>query len=327
MKVIFVTGGAGFIGSTFIKYFLRRNKNFLIVNMDKLTYAASIENLREMESSPRHHFVKGDICNQDLVNYIVKRYRPDYIINFAAETHVDRSINNPSVFVQSNVMGTLTLLEAARYHWGKSDINNYRFIQVSTDEVYGSLQNDEDYFMEESNLEPNSPYSASKAGADMLVRSFSKTYNMPTIITRCCNNYGPYQYNEKFIPMCITNALQDKPISIYGDGGNKREWINVIDHCIAIIRVMFYGKPGEIYNVGTGEEASNLDIAKRILSMTGKREDAFEMVEDRLAHDRRYALNSYKIRNNLSWSSKVSLEEGLKDTVKWYKENKGWWEK
>ncbi len=327
MRVILVTGGAGFIGSTFIKYFLRRNKDFIIVNLDKLTYAASLENLRELENSPRHHFVKGDICNQDLVNYIMKRFRPDYVINFAAETNVDRSISNPAVFVQSNVMGTLTLLEAARYQWSKSDIHNNRFIQVSTDEVYGSLRNDEDFFMEESSLVPNSPYSASKAGADMLVRSFVKTHGMPAVITRSCNNYGPCQNSEKFIPKCIINALEDKPVPIYGDGMSKREWINVIDHCIGIIRVMFYGKPGEIYNIGSGEEVSNIDIAKRILNIMGKPENAIEKIDDRSGHDRRYALNSYKIRNNLSWSSKYSLDEGLKETGKWYKENKEWWKR
>lgn len=327
MRVILVTGGAGFIGSTFIKYFLRRNKDFIIVNLDKLTYAASLENLRELENSPRHHFVKGDICNQDLVNYIMKRFRPDYVINFAAETNVDRSISNPAVFVQSNVMGTLTLLEAARYQWSKSDIHNNRFIQVSTDEVYGSLRNDEDFFMEESNLVPNSPYSASKAGADMLVQSFVKTHGMPAVITRSCNNYGPCQNLEKFIPKCIINALEDKPIPIYGDAMSKREWINVIDHCIGIIRVMFYGKPGEIYNIGSGEELSNFDIAKRILNIMGKPENAIEMIDERPGNDRRCALNSYKIRNNLSWSSKYSLDEGLKETVKWYKENKEWWKR
>ena len=325
MKIILVTGGAGFIGSNFVKYFLRRNKNFIIVNIDKLTYAGSMNNLKEIEDNPRHHFIKGDICNRDLVNYVLKRYRPDYIINFAAESHVDRSIENPLLFIETNVLGTMTLLEGARYIWNKRGNAGNRFIQISTDEVYGSIDNKSEFFYEESQLLPNSPYSASKASADLMVRSFSKTYDFPVMITRCCNNYGPNQNTEKFIPKCITNALNDKPIPIYGDGSNVREWIHVIDHNIAIIRVLFYGKPGEIYNIGTGNEFTNIEIAKRIIKHLGKSEELLTTVKDRLGHDMRYALNSYKIRNNLSWSNKYNFDEGLKETIRWYIDNQDWW--
>ncbi|MDF2524750.1 MAG: dTDP-glucose 4,6-dehydratase [Clostridiales bacterium] len=325
MKIILVTGGAGFIGSNFVKYFLRRNKNFIIVNLDKLTYAGSLNNLREIEDNPRHHFIKGDICNRDLVNYILKRYRPDYIINFAAESHVDRGIEFPSLFMETNVMGTLTLLEGAKYIWNKRLNAANRFIQISTDEVYGSIENNSDFFYEESPLLPNSPYSASKASADMIVRSFSKTYGFPAMITRCCNNYGPYQNIEKFIPKCITNAINDKSVPIYGDGSNVREWIHVLDHSIALIRVLFYGKPGEIYNIGTGNEYTNMDITRKIIKHLGKSEDLITMVKDRPGHDKRYALNSYKIRNNISWSSKINFDEGLKDTIRWYLDNEDWW--
>ncbi len=325
MKVLLITGGAGFIGSNFVKYFLKRNKNFIVVNLDKLTYAGNPDNLKELENSPRYHFIKGDICNSELVNYVLKKYKPDYIINFAAESHVDRSIGHPSVFLETNVMGTLTLLEGARYLWAKRNFSGNRFIQISTDEVYGSLENNRDYFSEESNILPNSPYSASKASADMMVRSYFQTYGMPVLITRCCNNYGPYQNTEKFIPKCISNALQDKPIPVYGDGSNVREWIHVLDHSIGIIRVLFYGKPGEIYNIGTGEEYSNMELVRKILKILDKPESLIRMVNDRPGHDRRYALNSYKIRNNLNWDSKYRFEDGLRETVKWYQDNPDWW--
>jgi len=327
MKILLVTGGAGFIGSNFIKLFLRRNKNYIVVNIDKLTYAGNLSNLSELEDSPRYHFVKGDICNYELVNYVLKRYRPSFIVNFAAESHVDRSIDQPSVFVDTNVMGTLTLLEGAKYFWSKNGYAGNRFIQISTDEVYGSIENKKDYFTEESSLSPNSPYSASKASADLMVRAFFKTYDFPAIITRCCNNYGPYQHLEKFIPKCITNAMQDKPIPVYGDGSNVREWIHVLDHCIAITRVLFYGKPGEIYNIGSGEEMSNMDIVRKTLQLLGKPEDLIKMVKDRPGHDMRYALNSYKVRSNLNWSSKYKLDEGIKDTILWYQSNRSWWDK
>ncbi len=324
MKVLLVTGGAGFIGSNFITYFLKRNKNYILVNIDKLTYAGNINNLRSIENNPRYHFIKGDICNYELVNYVFRKYKPDHIINFAAESHVDRSISHPSVFVSTNILGTMTLLEGARHLWGRHGFQGNRFLQVSTDEVYGSLDNSNDYFLEGSNLDPSSPYSASKAGADLMAGAFAKTYGLPVIITRCCNNYGPYQYSEKFIPTCILNALQDNSIPIYGDGTNVREWIHVQDHCIAIIRALFYGKPGQIYNIGTGEEVSNLEMASRILKILGKPQELVRMVKDRPGHDKRYALNSYKIKSNLNWSSKIKLEDGLADCVRWYKSNPDW---
>lgn len=325
MKVLLVTGGAGFIGSNFINYFIRRNKNFIIVNIDKLTYAGNINNLRSVEDSPRYHFIKGDICNYDLMNYALKRYRPDFIINFAAESHVDRSINNPGIFGESNIMGTLTLLDGAHNLWRRYNSKGNRFIQISTDEVYGSIENPNNYFSEESSLLPNSPYSASKASADLMVRAFTKTYNIPAIITRCCNNYGSYQNTEKFLPKCITHALQDIPIPIYGDGSNVREWIHVLDHCCAIAKVLFYGKTGEVYNIGSGQEISNLDIARKVLKVMDKPESLLKMTEDRPGHDKRYALNSYKAKCNLNWSCRYTLEEGLKDTVQWYENNESWW--
>lgn len=325
MKVMLVTGGAGFIGSNFIRYFLRRNRNFILVNLDKLTYAGNLNNLREVEDSPRYHFIKGDICNYELVNYVLRKYKPHIIINFAAESHVDRSIHHPSAFAETNIMGTLTLLESARHIWGKGNPEDCRFVQVSTDEVYGSIDNDQDYFLEESNLLPNSPYSASKAGADLMVRAYAKTYGLPVITTRCCNNYGPYQYPEKFIPKSITCALNGEPIEIYGDGKNKREWIHVLEHCIALIRAMFYGKPGEVYNIGTGFEISNIELAQKILKYLEKPQDMIRYVDDRPAHDRRYALNSYKIKSNLNWVSKIRFEDGLYQTVQWYKDNRNWW--
>ena len=327
MKILLVTGGAGFIGSNFIRYFLKRNRDYIVVNIDKLTYAANPKNLGELEISPRYHFIKGDICNHELVNYVLRKYKPDFIINFAAESHVDRSINNPSVFGETNVMGTMTLLQGARNIWGKYSYKRNRFIQISTDEVYGSLTNNTGSFTENTNLAPNSPYSASKAGADLLARSFFMTYGVPVIITRCCNNYGPYQNIEKFIPTCITNALKDKPIPIYGRGTNVREWIHVLDHSTGIIRALFYGKPGEVYNIGTGHEMSNLDMARKILKLLGKPDDAIRHVQDRPGHDFRYALDCEKIKRDTYWSSKLSLDDGIKETVEWYKSNRTWWEK
>lgn len=321
MKVLLVTGGAGFIGSNFINYFIRRNKNYIIVNIDKLTYSGSTDNLMDVEASPRYHFVKGDICNQELISYIFKRYKPNCIINFAAESNVDRNMMHPAISAETNITGTLTLLECARNIWIKNKFYGNCFIQISTDEVYGSLGNSEDYSLEESILRPESLYSASKASADMIAMTFFKTYGMPVVITRCCNNYGPHQHIEKLIPTCIKNAFNDQPIPIYGDGSNVREWIHVLDHCIAIIRTIFYGKPGEIYNIGSGEEISNLEIAKKVLRLLNKPEDQIQLISDRPAQDKRYALNCYKIRNNLNWSSKYQLDDGLKETIRWYKEN------
>ena len=326
MRIILVTGGAGFIGSNFIRYFLTRNKNFILINMDKLTYAGNLKSLKEINDSPRHHFIHGDICNYELVNYVMRKYRPEIIINFAAESHVDRSISNPSIFAETNIMGTLTLMESARHIWSKQGYRGCKFLQVSTDEVYGSIENNIDYFSEESCIQPNSPYSASKAGADLMVRAFSRSFGIPAIISRCCNNYGPYQNREKFIPKSITCALRNEPVPIYGDGKNIREWIHVLDHCSALTRIIFYGKPGEVYNIGTGDELDNMELAQKILAVLGKPQDMIRYVIDRPGHDFRYALSSRKIKNGLGWSPKISFEEGLHQTIKWYKDNRDWWE-
>ncbi|NJD02006.1 MAG: dTDP-glucose 4,6-dehydratase [Ruminiclostridium sp.] len=326
MRIILVTGGAGFIGSNFIRYFLTRNKNFILINMDKLTYAGNLKSLKEINDSPRHHFIHGDICNYELVNYVMRKYRPEIIINFAAESHVDRSISNPSIFAETNIMGTLTLLESAGRIWSKQGYKGCKFLQVSTDEVYGSIDNNTDYFFEDSCIQPNSPYSASKAGADLMVRAFSRSFGIPAVISRCCNNYGPYQNREKFIPKGITCALRNEPIPIYGDGKNIREWIHVLDHCSALTRLIFYGKPGEVYNIGTGDELDNIELAQRILTDLEKPQDLIRFVNDRPGHDLRYALSSRKIKNSLGWMPKISFEEGLHQTIKWYKDNRDWWE-
>lgn len=318
MKVILVTGGAGFIGSNYINYYFKKHEDISIVNIDKLTYAGSISNLTEIKDSTRYHFIKGDICNEELVNDVLERYQPQYIINFAAESHVDRSISNPLVFAESNIIGAAKLLDAAHRHWSKSGYDGKCFVQISTDEVYGSINNSSDQFSEESGLMPNSPYSASKASADLMVRAFVKTYSFPAIITRCCNNYGSCQNAEKFIPTCIIHAMQNKPIPIYGSGTNVREWIHVLDHCEGITRALLSGKPGEIYNIGSGEELSNIDLAKKILKVMNKPEDLLKMVDDRPGHDLRYALNSSKTRNDLKWVCNYELDKGIQETIHWY---------
>lgn len=327
MRVMLVTGGAGFIGSNFIKYFLRRNKDFVIVNIDNLNYASNLNNLKEIERSQRYHFVKGNICNYELVNYVIKRHRPDCIINFAAETSVEKYVGNPFTFAQTNILGTTTLLESARYFWNKHGFEGKLFIQISTDEVYGSTRSSEEFFSEESDIVPTNPYSATKASADLLVGSFYKTFGFPAITTRVCNNYGSHQHTENFVPTCILNAVSDKSIPIIGDGTYSREWIHVLDYCIALIRIIFYGKPGEIYNIGSGNEISYIDLARKILGILGKPKDRIEASHDITGHDKHNALNSYKIRNNLRWGNKYSLEDGLKDAIYWYKSNPDWWEK
>lgn len=323
MRVILVTGGAGFVGSNFIRYFLRRNKDFVIVNMDNLNYASNLKNLKELERSPRYHFVKGSICNQELVNYVVKRHRPDYIINFADESEKS---SNAFIASQTNITGTVTLLESAKYFWGKHNFSGNRFIQVSTTEVYGSTKNRDEFFTEESALSPENLYSASKAGADLIVKSFNSSYNFPSIITRCCSNYGPCQSPDKFVPSSILNTIEGNNVPICENNSITREWIHVIDHCVALIRVMFYGKPGEIYNIGSGYELSDEDMVKKILSLMGKEEYSPE-VENRSSGIRiRNAVNSYKARNNLGWGPRYRLEDGLKDTILWYKANADWWD-
>ena len=321
MKTILVTGGAGFIGSNFVNWLLGKYKDFTVINLDNLTYAGNTDNLKNIENSPRYKFIKGDICDANMVNTVLEKYGPDYIVNFAAESHVDRSISNPLIFAQTNIIGVAILLDTAHRLWGKTGFDGKSFVQVSTDEVYGSIGQEGIPFSEESPLLPNSPYSASKASADLMVRSFVKTYRFPAIITRCCNNYGPRQYTEKFIPTCITNALRNEPIPVYGDGTNIREWIHVLDHCEAIAGALFEGKPGEIYNIGSGDELSNIDLAKIILNCLHKPQDLIKMVSDRPGHDFRYALNSGKAKRILGWTCKYKFKEGIQDTINWYAGN------
>lgn len=316
MKIL-VTGGAGFIGSNFIRYILV-NYNDQIINLDNLTYAGRLENLKDIDSHSNYKFIKGDIVNGELVEDIVKT-GVDIIINFAAESHVDRSIDDSRIFIRTNIQGTGVLLEAAR----KYDIS--RFVQISTDEVYGSL-GEEGVFTEDSPLEPSSPYSASKAGADMLARAYYKTHHLPVMITRCSNNYGSYQFPEKLIPLFITNALDNKELPLYGDGLNVRDWIYVEDHCRAVDLVVRMGKPGEVYNIGASNELTNLEITKKILEILDKPDSLMKFVNDRPGHDRRYALDASKIKEELGWKPKYSFENGIKETVKWYDENRSWWE-
>ncbi|MCJ7577528.1 MAG: dTDP-glucose 4,6-dehydratase [candidate division Zixibacteria bacterium] len=318
MKIL-VTGGAGFIGSNFIKYILSHYPHYEIVNLDKLTYAGNLDNLSDIEDNQNYQFIKGDICDQKLVERIVED-KIDVIVNFAAETHVDRSIYDPKIFVETNVLGTQILLESALKF--KTDI----FIQISTDEVYGSLGK-VGAFTESSPLLPNSPYSASKASADLLVRSYFKTFGLSAIITRCTNNYGPYQFPEKLIPLFITNALFSQELPIYGDGLYIRDWLYVEDHCKALDSVLHKGKIGEIYNISGSYEKTNLEITDLILKKLNQPKSLIKHVKDRPAHDRRYALDSSKIRNELGWKPDASFEEGIAKTVDWYIANQKWWQK
>ncbi len=319
MARILVTGGAGFIGSNFVRYFLDRRPDGEIVNLDKLTYAGNLENLAGLESNPRHRFVQGDICDAVLVGGILEE-GVDAIVHFAAETHVDRSIMHSAEFVRTNVQGTLNLLELGRkYKIG-------RMLQVSTDEVYGSLGSS-GAFTEQSPIAPNSPYAASKAAADLLVRSYCKTHGFPGIITRCSNNYGPCQFPEKLIPLLIGNAMSGKPLPIYGDGLNVRDWIHVRDHCAALDAVLHRGKDGEVYNVGARQEIANIEVARRILKALEIDESLISYVEDRPGHDRRYAIDSTKIESELGWRPEILFEAGLCETVEWYRRNSGWLER
>lgn len=321
MKIL-VTGGAGFIGSNFI-HFLLGPKNpgsgsYKILNLDHLTYAGNLENLADLSDSKNYQFIHGDICDGKLVNSLLDR-GVEAVINFAAESHVDRSLYEPDVFIRTNVVGVQVLLQAALRH------NIKKFIQVSTDEVYGSLSPDAPGFREDTPLSPNSPYSASKAAADLLVRSYFKTYGFPAIITRCSNNYGPYQFPEKLIPLLITNALADEPLPIYGDGLNIRDWIHVEDHCRALSIVLKEGRGGEIYNVGGNGEKTNLEITESILNLLGKPKSLIRFITDRPGHDRRYAIDFAKIQRDLKWSPIYSLQDGLAQTVRWYLSHEEWW--
>lgn len=317
MKTILVTGGAGFIGSNFIRYMLTKYNKYKIINLDSLTYAGNDKNLSEFANDPNYKFIKGDITNSELVDDIVKN-GVDYIVNFAAESHVDRSIVDPQIFVMTNVLGTQVLLENARKY------SIIKFIQISTDEVYGSLQNT-GYFTENSMLNPSSPYSASKTSADLFALAYNKTYNLPVTITRCSNNYGPYQLPEKLIPLMICNAYQDKPLPVYGQGINVRDWIHVEDHCFGIDLALHKGEIGEVYNIGSNNEMTNIDIVKLILSILNKSEKLITYVEDRKGHDFRYAIDCTKIKNELGFVPKHDFESGLRETVEWYIENIDWW--
>lgn len=319
MKKLIVTGGAGFIGSNFIKYMLNKYKDYKIINLDLLTYAGNMENLKDIQDNPNYEFIKGDIADKELVERIVSQ-GIDYIINFAAESHVDRSIENPECFVRTNIMGTQILLDAAK----KYEVKKY--VQISTDEVYGSL-GVTGLFSEETSLAPNSPYSASKAAADLLVKAYYKTYKLPINITRCSNNYGPNQFPEKLIPLIITNALEGKDIPVYGDGLQIRDWLHVVDHCSAIDLVLHKGKTGEVYNIGGNNEKTNIEVVKLILKKLNKSETLIKHVKDRLGHDRRYAIDSSKIQNDLGWKTKYNFDKGIAQTINWYIENREWWEK
>jgi len=323
---ILVTGGAGFIGCNFIRHVLRSHPDDSIVNLDKLTYAGNPANLADIEADPelstRYRFVHGDICDPAAVEAAIARFVdwdavPDAIVNFAAETHVDRSISGPEAFIRTDVIGTHVLLEALRAHAIS------RYLQISTDEVYGSIESGS--FLETDPLSPSSPYSASKAGADLLVLAYRTTYDAPVLITRSANNYGPYQYPEKLIPLFATNALDEQPLPLYGDGGNVRDWIHVEDNCRALDTVLRRGAEGQIYNVGAGNEVSNREITARILTATGRDESLIRPVPDRLGHDRRYSVGCSRLRA-LGWAPQVAFEEGLAATVAWYAERRDWWE-
>lgn len=335
MKRVLVTGGAGFIGSNFVQYILDRQKDLvLLVNLDVLTYAGNLENLKPVEGDPRYRFVKGDIRDRELVEKLFGEYEFDTVVHFAAESHVDRSILEPELFLTTNIVGTQTLLDAARRHWKLQPDDKYsrdykpgvRYLQVSTDEVYGALGK-EGMFTELTPLSPNSPYSASKASADMVVRAYYETYGLPVNITRCSNNYGPYQFPEKLIPLMIHNAQMDKPLPVYGDGMQIRDWLHVRDHCAAIATVLEKGTVGEVYNVGGNNEKANIEIVRLILKELGKPESLITYVKDRPGHDRRYAIDNTKITTQLGWKPEYTFEAGIWETIQWYLENRAWVER
>ncbi|MGP1597921.1 dTDP-glucose 4,6-dehydratase [Peptoanaerobacter stomatis] len=330
MKNILITGGAGFIGSNFVKLMLN-NYDYNIINLDLLTYAGNLENLREIEGKSNYTFIKGDICDKKLVDEIFTKYDIDTVVNFAAESHVDRSIENPEIFLLNNILGTQNLLDNAKNHWKISPEDKYsreykdgvKYLQVSTDEVYGALGK-EGMFIETTPLGPNSPYSASKASADLFVRAYYETFGMPINITRCSNNYGPYQFPEKLIPLMINNCKNDKKMPVYGDGMQVRDWLHVKDHCTAIYTVLEKGKIGEVYNIGGNNEKTNIEIVKLIINTIGKSEDLIEYVKDRPGHDRRYAIDNTKITSQLGWTPSYTFEQGISETIKWYLNNEEW---
>ena len=340
MKTYLVTGGAGFIGANFIHYMFEKynNNNIKIINVDTLTYAGNLENLKGIENSKNYEFIKADICDKEKMEEIFKSNDIDYVVNFAAESHVDRSIQNPEIFVQSNVIGTLVLLNLAKKYWQQEDgfKQGKKFLQVSTDEVYGSLEDESEFFYETTPLDPHSPYSASKASADLLVKSYIDTYKFPANITRCSNNYGPYQFPEKLIPLMINNCLEGKNLPIYGDGKNVRDWLYVKDHAKAIDMVINDGKFGNVYNVGGHNEKKNIDIVNIILETLQEilpkndirrqhiSKNLITYVEDRKGHDRRYAIAPDKIKKEIGWYPETCFDEGIKLTIKWYLENEAW---
>ena len=326
MKTYLVTGGAGFIGSNFVLYMLNKYEDIRIINLDKLTYAGNLENLKSIQNDSRHIFVHGDICDNELVNSLFKKYEIDYVAHFAAESHVDRSIREPEVFAKTNVMGTVNLLNCAKAAWENEDgtwKEGVKFLHVSTDEVYGSLKED-GYFTEKSPIKPSSPYSASKASSDLIAFAYHETFKMNVNVTNCSNNYGPYQHNEKLIPHMIKLALNNEKLPVYGEGLNIRDWLYVEDHCEAIDLVFHNGVAGERYNIGGHNERRNIEIVKLILQRLGKSEDLIEHVADRKGHDYRYAIDPTKIKNELGWYPKTKFEDGIVKTIDWYLANPDW---
>ncbi len=320
MKTLLVTGGCGFIGSNFVRQQIQTYPDIAIVNVDKLTYAGNLENLADIENDPRYRFEKGDICDRDFIDRVLSSSSIDAVINFAAESHVDRSILDSGPFIQTNIVGTQVLLDASR----KANIS--RYLQVSTDEVYGALGED-GYFTEDTPLAPNSPYSASKTAADLLVRSYFHTYGFPAVTTRCSNNYGPYQFPEKLIPLFISNALKDEALPVYGKGNNVRDWIHVLDHCRGIDAALRNGEPGEVYNFGGNSELQNLELTFKLLDAIGKPRTLIRHVADRAGHDFRYAIDTTRVEHELGWKPQIDFETGLRSTIDWYLANKDWAER
>lgn len=331
MKRLLVTGGAGFIGSNFLKFMLVKHPSYEIVSVDSLTYAGNLENLSDIAKNPKYHFIRADIRDREKISEVFQKFQIDVVINFAAESHVDRSIEDPDVFLTTNIIGTQVLLDAAKKHWKCNSEDKYcnkfidgvKFLQVSTDEVYGAL-GATGMFTEDMPLKSNSPYSASKASADLIVRAYHKTFGLPMNITRCSNNYGPYQFPEKLIPLMINNCINDKELPVYGDGMQIRDWLHVYDHCVAIDSVLHKGLDGEVYNIGGNNEKANIDIVKLIISAIGKSESLIKYVKDRPGHDRRYAIDNSKITTQLGWQPSYTFEQGMKETIEWYLSNPDW---
>lgn len=331
MKNVLVTGGAGFIGSNFVKMMVEKYPDYNIINLDALTYAGNLENLSDIDAASNYTFVKADIRDREVIEQIFKTQNIDMVVNFAAESHVDRSIEEPEVFLTTNIIGTQVLLDAAKKYWKINPDDKYckeykegvKFLQVSTDEVYGAL-GETGMFVETMPLMPNSPYSASKASADMIVRAYNETFGLPMNITRCSNNYGPYQFPEKLIPLMINNCLKEKDLPIYGDGMQVRDWLHVSDHCTAIETVLHKGKEGEVYNIGGNNEKANIEIVKLLIQTLGKSEDLIKYVKDRPGHDRRYAIDNTKITTELGWEPAYTFEQGIQETIQWYLDNSKW---